>query len=91
MIAHPAGRERALEPFGWTGRRAERIASACLRAGVFIRAQWSRFPNAHPGEVRRGAGAPVASGAVAEETVPRIRGIAKRLARSSPPTPAGTC
>ena len=75
MIAHLAGRERALEPLGWTGRKAEWIALACLHSGVFIRAQWSRFLNAHPEQVRRGVHALIASGVAAEETVPHIRGI----------------
>ena len=48
MIAHIAGCESALESFGWTGRKAEWIALACLHSDVFIRSQWSRFPNAHP-------------------------------------------
>ena len=39
MIAHLQGREQALEPFGWTGRRAKWIALACLHSGVFTRAQ----------------------------------------------------
>ena len=43
MIAHLAGRERALEPFGWTGRKAEWIALACLHSGVFTRAQLSAY------------------------------------------------
>ena len=43
MIAHLAGRERALEPFGWTGRQAEWIALACLHSGVFTRAQLSVY------------------------------------------------
>ena len=29
--------------FGWTGRRAEWIALACLHGGVFTRAQWTSF------------------------------------------------
>ena len=41
MIAHRVGREMALEPFGWIGRRGEWIALACLHSGLFIRAQWS--------------------------------------------------
>ena len=77
MIAHLAGRERALEPFGWTGREAEWIALACLHSGVFIRSQWSRFLNAHPEQVRRGVRALVTSGVAAEETVPHIRGIGR--------------
>ena len=77
MIDHLAEQERALEPFGWTGRLAEWIALACLHSGVFIRAQWSRFLNAHPEQVRRGVHALIASGVAAEETVPGIRGIGR--------------
>ena len=40
MIEHLRGRERALEPFGWTGREAEWIALVCLHSGVFTRAQF---------------------------------------------------
>ena len=61
MIAHLAGRENALEPFGWTGPQAEWIALACLHSGVFARAQlcfhlqmnrwWAlRFPRALIGQ-----------------------------------------
>ena len=40
MIAHLQGREKALELFGWTGRKAEWIALACMHGeGVFIREQ----------------------------------------------------
>ena len=39
-VAHLQGREKALEPLGWTGRKAEWIALACLHAdGVFTREQ----------------------------------------------------
>ena len=77
MIAHLQGREQALEPFGWTGRQAEWIALACLHSGVFIRAQWSRFLDAHPEQVRRGVHALIAQGAATEETVPGIKGIGR--------------
>ncbi len=40
MIEHLRGRERALEPLGWTGREAEWIALVCLHSGVFTRAQF---------------------------------------------------
>ena len=40
MIEHLRGRERALEPLGWTGREAEWIALVCLHSGVFIRPQF---------------------------------------------------
>ena len=41
MIHHLKGREKALEPFGLTGRRAEWIALASLHGGVFTRSQLS--------------------------------------------------
>ena len=40
MIEHLHDREKALEPFGWTGREAEWIALVCLHSGVFTRAQF---------------------------------------------------
>ena len=41
MIAHLKGREKALEAFGWAGKRAEWIALVCLHSGVFTRDQIS--------------------------------------------------
>ena len=35
MTAHLKGREKALEAFGWIGRRADWISLACLHGGVF--------------------------------------------------------
>ena len=43
MIEHLRVRERALEPFGWTGREAEWIALVCLHSGVFTRAQFCHY------------------------------------------------
>ena len=43
MIEHLRGRERKLEPLGWTGREAEWIALVCLHSGVFTRAQFCRY------------------------------------------------
>ena len=40
MIEHLRGRDRKLEPLGWTGRKAEWIALVCLHSGVFTRAQF---------------------------------------------------
>ena len=45
MIEHLKGRERALAPFGWTGREAEWIALVCLHSGVFTRAQFCCYFN----------------------------------------------
>ena len=36
MIEHLQGRENSLEPFGWTGRKAEWVALACLHSGGLI-------------------------------------------------------
>ena len=43
MIHHLKGREKALEPFGLTGRRAEWVALASLHGGVFTRSQLSAW------------------------------------------------
>ena len=43
MTLHLNGREKALEAFGWTGRKAEWIALVCLHSGVFTRAQATGF------------------------------------------------
>ena len=37
MIEHLRGRERKLEPLGWTGQNAEWITLVCLHSGVFTR------------------------------------------------------
>ena len=47
MIAHLKGREKALEAFGWTGRKAEWVALACLHGGVFTRDQLSDWLGIH--------------------------------------------
>ena len=47
MIEHLRGREKALEPFGWTGREAEWIALVCLHSGVFTRAQFCHYFNTY--------------------------------------------
>ena len=77
MIAHLKGREKALEPFGWTGRRAEWIALACLHGGVFTRSQWTRFLGCHTEKVRRALHGLVAQGVAVEENRPGITGIGR--------------
>ncbi len=77
MIAHLQGREQALERFGWTGRRAEWIALACLHSGVFTRAQWTRFLGCHTEKVRRAVHALIAQGVATEENVPGIQRIGR--------------
>ena len=46
MIEHLRGRDRKLEPLGWTGPEAEWIALVCLHSGVFTRAQFCHYFNA---------------------------------------------
>ena len=43
MIEHLRGRDRKLEPLGWTGDDAEWIALVCLHSGVFTRAQFCQY------------------------------------------------
>ena len=76
-IAHLKGRAKALEPFGWRGRRAERIALACLHSGVFTRAQWTRFLGCHHEKVRRAVHALVAQGVAVEEKPSGIQDIGR--------------
>ena len=83
MIAHLRGRENTLEPFGWTGRRAEWIALACLHSGVFTRAQWTRFLGCHTEKVRRAVHALIAQGVATEENVSGITGIGRRRITST--------
>ena len=47
-IAHLKEREKALEPFGWTGMPHRWIALACLHGGVFTRAQLDKLFGCHP-------------------------------------------
>ena len=70
MISHLKGREKELEPFGWTGRRAEWIALACPHGGVFTRAQWTDFLGCHHEKVRRAVHRLVAQGVAVEEDPP---------------------
>ena len=43
MIEHLRGRDRKLEPLGWTGHDAEWIALVCLHSGVFTRGQFCDY------------------------------------------------
>lgn len=72
-----AERARALEPLGWTGRRAEWIALACFHGGVFTRAQWTSFLGCHHEKVRRAVGKLAAQGVAVEEKPPGIDGIGR--------------
>ena len=47
MIEHLRGRDRKLEPLGWTGPDAEWIALVCLHSGIFTRGQFCDYFNTH--------------------------------------------
>ena len=53
MIEHLRGREKALEPLGWTGPDAEWIALVCLHSGVFTRAQFCFYFDARRDRAHR--------------------------------------
>lgn len=43
MIQHLQGKEKALEPFGWSPPEAEWVALVCLHSGLFTRAQFCAY------------------------------------------------
>ncbi|MXW09174.1 MAG: hypothetical protein F4X47_11960 [Gammaproteobacteria bacterium] len=73
MIAHLKGRDRALEPFGLSGRRAEWIVLASLHGGVFTRAQLSDWLEASRFKVLRLVQALKDRRLLAEETVEGLK------------------
>jgi len=76
-VAHLKERAKALEPLGWTGRRAEWIALACCHGGVFTRAQWTSFRGCHHEKVGRAVRKLVAQGVAIEENPSGINGIGR--------------
>ncbi len=69
LIDHLKGREKALEPFGLTGRRAEWVALASLHGGVFTRAQLAAWFDINRFKTLRFVQALTRSRLAAEETV----------------------
>ena len=53
MIEHLRGRDRKLEPLGWTGQDAEWIALVCLHSGVFTRSQFCHYFNTYRKKAHR--------------------------------------
>ena len=76
-LTHLQERAKALEPFGWTGRRAQWIALACFHGGVFTRAQWTGFLGCHHEKVGRAVRKLVGQGVAIEEKPPGINGIGR--------------
>ena len=77
MTVHLTERAQALEPLGWTGRRAEWIALACFHGGVFTRQQWTSFLGCHDEQVRRAVRRLVAQRVASEEKPHGINGIGR--------------
>ena len=70
MIEHLQGREKALEPLGWTGRKAEWIALACLLSGgLFTRAQLCFHLQMNRWQVLRFVQALITTGVAAEDSL----------------------
>ena len=73
-IAHLRGREKELEPLGWSGAEAEWIALVCLHSGIFTRAQFGYYFNSHRWTAGRFVQALVERGSAEEPDTPRFSG-----------------
>ena len=74
MIEHLRGRDRKLEPLGWTGPDAEWIALVCLHSGVFTRAQFCDYFNTYRKHAYRFVKLLVERRAAVESEWPRVNG-----------------
>ena len=74
MIEHLRGRDRKLEPLGWTGRDAEWIALVCLHSGVFTRAQFCHYFNTYRKHAYRFVKLLVERRAAVDSEWPRVNG-----------------
>ena len=85
MIAHLRGRERELEPLGWTGDDAEWIALVCLHSGVFTRAQFCHYFDARRNRALRFVQTLIDRKAAVEGQWPLLNGGGKTCRISSKP------
>ena len=83
MIAHLRGRDRKLEPLGWTGQDAEWIALVCLHSGVFTRAQFCQYFDADSKRAHRFVTSLVERRAAHDGEWPILNGGAKTCRISS--------
>ena len=74
MIEHLRGRDRKLEPLGWTGQDAEWIALVGLHSGVFTRAQFCHYFNTYRKHAYRFVKLLVERRAAVESEWPRVNG-----------------
>ena len=83
MIEHLRGRDRKLEPLGWTGQDAEWIALVCLHSGVFTRAQFCHYFDTYRKQAHRFVKALVDRKAAVESGWPVMNGGGKTCRISS--------
>ena len=83
MIEHLRGRDRKLEPLGWTGPDAEWIALVCLHSGVFTRAQFCHYFDARRNRAFRFVQTLVERRMAVESEWPVVNGGAKTCRISS--------
>ena len=83
MIGHLRGRDRKLEPLGWTGQDAEWIALVCLHSGVFTRAQFCDYFHTHRKRAERFVKALLDRKAAVESEWPLMNGGGKTCRISS--------
>ena len=83
MIEHLRGRDRKLEPLGWTGPDAEWIALVCLHSGVFTRAQFCHYFNTYRKHAYRFVKLLVERKAAVESDWPLVNGGGKTCRISS--------
>ena len=74
MIEHLRGRDRKLEPLGWTGQDAEWIALVCLHSGIFTRAQFCDYFGTYRKHAYRFVKLLVERRAAVESEWPRVNG-----------------
>ena len=84
-IEHLRGRDRKLEPLGWTGPDAEWIALVCLHSGVFTRTQFCHYFNTYRKHAYRFVKLLVERKAVVESEWPVVNGGGKSCRISSKP------
>ena len=77
MIEHLEGREKELEPLGWTGPEAEWIALVCLHSGIFTRVQFCDYFGASRKRAQRFVQALLERGEAVEPPAPTFFGGAK--------------
>ena len=85
MIEHLRGRDRKLEPLGWTGQEAEWIALVCLHSGVFTRAQFCHYFDTYRKHAYRFVKLLVERKAAVESGWPLVNGAGKTCRISSKP------